>query len=72
MEYSEDDKKMIVYIDFRDPIIELSMGYITHWEPPYEKLDISIEDKQRIYHNIYEYIRENFGQEHIELKEENK
>lgn len=68
MEYYEKGKKMILYIDFRDPVLDFSMEYITHWEPPYEDIVLSPRDKKRIYRNVSEYLKGNFGEEHVNIR----
>ena len=52
LEYSEDDKKLIVDMDFREGYFVLSPQLITHWEKPYENIDIGINEKKK---NIIEY-----------------
>lgn len=55
--YEEKNKKMIINIDFRDPILYLDSTLITHWEAPFENEIISKEEKIKILKNIYKYLR---------------
>lgn len=55
-EYYEGDKKMIVEMDFRDPVYYLSPQMIEHWEKPYEDVEITMEDKRRILQNVRQYL----------------
>ena len=50
LEYCEDDKKMIVEIDFREDYFFLSPQLITHWEKPYDNIKIEVEEKNIIKH----------------------
>lgn len=56
LEYIEGDKKMIVEIDFREDSFYLTPQLITHWEKPYDSLDIEAEEKKRILLNIREFL----------------
>lgn len=56
IEYCEDDKKMIVEIDFREDYFYLSPQLITYWEEPYDKIKIESEEKKRILFNIREFL----------------
>ena len=56
LEYYEDDKKMIVDIDFREDCFILEPQLITHWEKPYEEQIISEVDKKRILYNIRQFL----------------
>ena len=52
----QDDKKLIVEMDFREGYFVLSPQLITHWEKPYENIDIGIDEKKRILFNIREFL----------------
>lgn len=56
LEYYEDDKKLIVEIDFREEYFVLKPQLITRWEKPYENIDIGIDEKKRILLNIREFL----------------
>ena len=56
LEYYEEDKKMIVDIDFREDCFILEPQLITHWEKPYEEQIISEVDKKRILYNIRQFL----------------
>lgn len=53
-EYYENDKVMIIELDFRDKILYLTPTMITKWEKPFDGLEISHEEKLRILNNIRE------------------
>lgn len=55
MEYYEGNKKMIVDLDFRDPVQHLSLGLIDNWEKPYDSEIIEDNEKRRIIRNIEKY-----------------
>lgn len=55
-EYYEGDKKMVVGLDFREPIYQLSPQMIKHWEKPYEDVEITSGDKKRILENIRQFL----------------
>ena len=58
LEYCEDDKKMIVEIDFREDYFFLSPQLITHWEKPYDNIKIEVEEKNIIKHQRF-FIEQN-------------
>lgn len=71
LEYKEDEKKMIVDIDFRDPIMYLGIDLINHWEHPYDQDFISQEKKLEILRNIREFlISKGFSKSRIEYFED--
>lgn len=55
LEYKENNRKMFLEIDFREPFIDLTMSLIQHWEPPFENEEITEKDKKHILQNIYNY-----------------
>lgn len=55
--YIEDEKRMQLLIDLREPVIFLNEDIVTTWEPPFDKLKITKKDKSRILKNIYKYFR---------------
>ncbi len=57
-EYHENDKTMIVELDFRDKILYLTPTMITKWEEPFDDIEISPEEKLRILNNIRECLLE--------------
>lgn len=56
LEYYEENKKMILDIDFREPTIYLEPCLVKNWEPPFDNEVIHIKEKRRIIHNIYDYL----------------
>lgn len=56
LEYYEGDKRMIVEMDFREEYFFLNPELITHWEEPYENIQINIDEKRRILKNIKEFL----------------
>ncbi len=56
LEYCEEDKKMIVEMDFREDYFFLSLKLIAHWEKPYDTIIIEDEEKIRILLNIREFL----------------
>lgn len=56
LEYYENDKKMIVEMDFREGYFFLNPQLITHWESPYEHIEIGMDEKKRILLNIREFL----------------
>ena len=49
LEYVENGKKMYLDIDFREPKILIGKSLIKKWESPYEHIEITEEDRNRIY-----------------------
>lgn len=60
LEYVEDDKKLIIDIDFREPKILIGKSLIKKWEPPYQSMIITEEMKEEIYINIKKYLLERY------------
>lgn len=60
LEYVEDDKKLIIDIDFREPKILMGKSLIKKWEPPYQSMEITEEMKEEIYINIKKYLLERY------------
>ena len=56
LEYREGDKKMFVEVDFRERFFDLSLKLITHWEKPYDNIEIGIDEKKRILLNIRDWL----------------
>lgn len=56
LEYYEGEKKMIVEMDFREGYFILDPLLITHWEKPYENIEVDINDKKRILLNIRQFL----------------
>ena len=46
LEYKEDEKRLIVEIDFREPEIWISKSLIQHWEPPFQSVLITEQEKE--------------------------
>ena len=60
MEYKEDEKRLIVDIDFREPEIWISKSLIQHWEPPFQSVLITEQEKEEIYTNIKQFLLERY------------
>lgn len=56
LEYYEADKKVIVEMDFREDYFYLSPQLVTHWEKPYDDIEIDIEERKRILLNIRQFL----------------
>ena len=56
LEYFEDDKKLIVEMDFREDFFYLTPQLIKHWEAPYCDMEIGIEERKRILLNIRQFL----------------
>lgn len=56
LEYFEGEKKMIVEMDFREDYFYLAPQLITHWEKPYDDVEITIEERKRILLNIRQFL----------------
>lgn len=68
LEYCEDNKIMRLDIDFRDPVIYLNTELIKSWLPPFEDVQITLEDKKRILKNIYNELLKNNSRDRIVLE----
>ena len=68
LDYFEGDRRMIVDVDFRDPVKYIDKRYITHWESPYDHEVLSSAEKERILNNIYNELVRRFGLENIERR----
>ena len=51
LEYKEDEKRLIVEIDFREPEIWISKSLIQHWEPPFQS--VLITEQEIIWRKLY-------------------
>ena len=69
-EYYEDDRKMVIELDFRDRILYLDADMITKWEKPFADLEISYAEKLRILKNIRECLLERRQPEEVIIEEE--
>lgn len=69
-EYHENDKAMIIELDFRDKILYLTPTMITKWEKPFDGLEISHEEKLRILNNIRECLLKRRRPEEVIIEEE--
>lgn len=56
LEYYENDKKMIVELDFRETLFFLNKKLIKHWEEPNKEEIITEVDKERILFNIRDFL----------------
>ncbi|HIV53843.1 MAG TPA: hypothetical protein H9748_10330 [Candidatus Mediterraneibacter norwichensis] len=65
LEYVENEKKMYLDIDFRESRILIGKSLIKKWESPYEHIEITEEDRNRIYFNIKNYLLKRYPQEDI-------
>lgn len=61
----ENNKKMKIYIDFRDKYKEISTSLITAWDLPFENELIDTETKDRIFTYVYDYLIGEFGKQHV-------
>ena len=61
LEYSEEDRKMKIEIDFREKPIYLSTAMIISWENPNQEIVIDEDEKIRILNNIKRYLSEERG-----------
>ena len=68
LDYYEANRIMRLDIDFRDPIIYLSIDLIEKWLPPNEDIVITQVDKDRILKNIYCELIKNNSRERIVLE----
>lgn len=69
MEYHEDDKTMIIDLDFRDEILYLHPCLVKKWEPPYENIELSYKNKMRILHNIRKCLLKRWKPEQVIIEE---
>lgn len=69
LEYYEGDKKMIVEMDFREEYFFLAPQLITHWESPYENINIGMDKKKQILLNIREFLLTKTIPSHIIMKD---
>jgi hypothetical protein len=65
LEYIENEKRMYVDIDFREPKIYIGKSLIKKWEPPYESEEITEEMREEIYKNIKKYLLDRFSSQDI-------
>lgn len=70
LEYIEGEKKIILDIDFRDPVRYLNKSLIEKWEPPYDNDIICGAEKERIINNIYNYLVNKRGFNDVVLEHE--
>lgn len=70
MEYYENNKKMIIQMDFREARFLLNKDLITNWEEPYENELISESDKERILLNVREFLLTKTVPSNIIMQEE--
>ncbi len=66
LDYVENGKRLILEIDFREPVIYLSLDLIRGYESPYDNEIISLEEKHRIINNIYTYLKKR-GYDNVKL-----
>lgn len=69
-EYHENDKVMIMELDFRDKILYLTPTMITKWEKPFDGLEILHEEKLRILNNIRECLLKRRRPEEVIIEDE--
>lgn len=65
LEYIEDNKKLIVDIDFREAKIRIGKSLIKKWEKPYDGEEISEEKREEIYKTIMEYLLKSYSLEDL-------
>lgn len=65
LEYIEDNKKLIVDIDFREAKIHIGKSLIKKWEKPYDGEEISEEKREEIYKTIMEYLLKSYSLEDL-------
>lgn len=56
LEYYEDNRKMIIEIDFRDKPLYLDLSIINKWEDPYQTIEVTEDEKIRILNNIKDFL----------------
>jgi hypothetical protein len=64
-EYYEDDKKMIIELDFRDSILYLIPSMLRKWEKPFDNLEISYQERLQILNNIRECLLKKWSPEEV-------
>ena len=69
LEYYEEDKKMIIEMDFREDYFILDDHLITHWEKPYDNIIIDINEKKRILFNVKQYLLTKTVPSHIIMRD---
>ena len=69
LEYHENDRVMLLEIDFRDSVIYLNEALVTTWEAPYSNEAISMAEKARILSNIRNYLVKERGFNNVEYAE---
>ena len=60
LEYKEDEKRLIVEIDFREPEIWIRKSLIQRCEPPIQSVRITEQEKEEIYTNIKQFLLERY------------
>lgn len=65
LEYAEDNKKLILEIDFRETKIFIGKSLIKKWEKPFDNEEISDEKREEIYKNIIEYLLKSYSLEDL-------
>ncbi len=65
LEYTEDNKKLIVDIDFREAKIRIGKSLIKKWEKPYDGEEISEKKREEIYKTIIEYLLKSYRLEDL-------
>ena len=68
LDYFEDDKVMRLDLGIREPVIYLNVWIVAGWLPPKDDIEISIEDKERITINIYNYLLKKWDENHVVLE----
>lgn len=61
LEYTENNRRLKLDIDFRDPIIYLDIGLIKNWESPYDSEEITGDEKKKIIERIYKELTKESG-----------
>jgi hypothetical protein len=56
LEYREGERKLIIDIDFRDPVIYLDDALALTWTGAHAPEPITGADRRRILDNIYDYL----------------
>lgn len=58
IEYIENDKLMRIEVDLREDIVQIGIICINNWEPPNEKTELSLAEKQKIALNVKTYLEQ--------------